>query len=104
MLVSALFRQFGSCLKGKTQYTYIVRKYEIHLHLFTFLPVSKGQSRTNTFYIMQQGTYIVLSFQSYSFVGETSQGIPQQQGTGQIAHLIAFFPGLTLFLKMKMSK
>ena len=33
-----------------------------------------------------------------------TQGIPQQQGTWQIARLIVFFPPATLFSKMKMSK
>jgi hypothetical protein len=37
MLVSAIFRQFGSCfglfdIAGSTQYTYIVVKYKINLH------------------------------------------------------------------------
>jgi hypothetical protein len=32
-----------------------------------------------------------------------NQGIPQQQGTDQIARLIVFVPA-TLFSKMKMSK
>jgi hypothetical protein len=68
-LVSALFRQFGIFnIAGWIQYTYIVRKYKIYLHVLrnrtdkiakgsVFLSVSKAH--TNKFYIFRQCTYIV---------------------------------------------